>query len=67
MPVRRNTEVLGMVSHRKRSIRRTGLEKAQENHGTGAEGVTEREALTSLFVPLEIGLLDEERLSAVPT
>jgi hypothetical protein len=55
-----------VVGHWKGTISRSGLQKAQEDRCSWAKGMAEGHALTAPLIPLELGLLHEERLSTVP-
>lgn len=59
--------MLNVVSHGKGTIWGGGLQESQEDHSSGAERMTEGQVLTGLLIPLELGLLYEEGLGAIPT
>src|SRR5260370_17079747 len=67
LSLRRDPDMLGAVGHGKGTFRGSGLQESHKDHRSRADRMSESKVLAGLFVPLELGLLHEEGIGAIPT
>ncbi len=58
---------LSMVSHRRGTTWRSGLQETEKDHRSAARCMGEGEILAGFFVTFELALLHEEGMRAIPT